>query len=250
MTMRTHKVVLIAILGMLALLLAPLAHAQQNTLTATTLGAAQNDTATTLRVASATNITVQIGTTFTELYIDQELEVVLSVNGVQVGVSRGQAGTRAGAHLSGATVLVGRPTWFQFSDPTAGACTPANIVATPWVNIITGMKWQCSTVLLRWVPGFGNPGTSAIPGGVSTAVASAAGLVTPTGPLFHITGALAITGFNIPVGFDGPGFCVIPDGNFTTTTANNIALASTAVTSKTLCFTYDKNAAKPFFPSY
>jgi hypothetical protein len=80
-------------------------------------------------------------------------------------------------------------------------------------------------------------------------VASAAGLVTPSGPLFHITGTAAITGFNIPVGFTGGSFTVIPDGAFTTTTANNIAIASTAVVSKPLTFTFDAGTAK-FYPSY
>lgn len=221
----------------------------QTSLTSTTLAAAATVNTNTIRVASATGITTTAGTTATDLYIDNELLTVLSVNGTTVGVSRGQAGTRANAHKSGATVLAGPPRAFYNTDPS-GAATCTDVAYTPYINTISGNQWLCSTVLNKWVPGWGNPGNSGTPVAVTTAVASAAGLVTPSGPLFHITGALAITGFNIPVGFQGSGFCVIPDGNFTTTTANNIALASTAVTSKTLCWTYDANAAKPLFPSY
>jgi hypothetical protein len=88
-----------------------------------------------------------------------------------------------------------------------------------------------------------------MPPGPTAAVASVAGQVTPSGPLFHITGALAITGFLLPVGFTGGSFTVIPDGTFTWTTANNIAIAGTAVVNKALTFWYDTNSSK-FVPSY
>ncbi|HEY1533771.1 MAG TPA: hypothetical protein VGF76_07120, partial [Polyangiaceae bacterium] len=97
-----------------------------------------------------------------------------------------------------------------------------------------------------WVPGWGNTDS---PARVSAAVASAAGLITPSGPLFHITGTAAITGFNVPVGFQSGGFCAIPDGAFTTTNATNIAIASTAVVNKLLCWTWDDTNSK-FVPSY
>lgn len=239
------------LLAMLALLLAVPSFAQQNTLTQTTLSAAINSSANTLRVASATNITVTAGgQTQTILFIDnEELTVTSSPNGTTVAVSRGQDGTRANSHKSGAIVLVGRPTWFNHVDPS-GSCTPGNVVATPYVNTVNGMQWLCSTVLNAWVPGWGNPGNSGTPIEVSTAVASAAGVIVPSGPLFHVTGMNAITGFTIPVGYNGGPFCIIPDGTFTTTAAGNIALASTAVVSKQLCYSYDANAVKPFFPSY
>jgi len=142
-------------------------------------------------------------------------------------------------------VLAGNPNWFYGYDPS-GSCTASATFVTPWVNVKTGNQWICSTVTTSWVPGWGNSAALDAP---TAAVASAAGLITPSGPLFHITGALAITGFNIPVGFAFGSFCVIPDGTFTTTTANNVALASTAVVSKQICWTYDTNTAK-FYPSY
>jgi len=163
---------------------------------------------------------------------------------------RGYNGTVATGHVSGAMVLIGPPEAFVTTD-LSGSCTngTGSFRFTPVVNIRNGNQWLCSTVTGKVIPGFGN---IADPSQVSTAVASAAGLVTPSGPLFHITGALAITGFNIPVGFDpkvGGMICAIPDAAFTTTAANNIALASTGVISKTLCWTYDGNTAK-FYPSY
>jgi hypothetical protein len=224
-------------------------------LTQTTLAAGVSRTSDTIHVASTTGITVSGGTTATGLYIDNEYLVVLAVDTTSgfVKVSRGQAGTRSNAHLSGAIVLAGPPRAFYNTDPSGAAGYPAactNAAYTPYINIITGNQWLCSTVLNKWVPGWGNPGNSGTPIAVTAAVASAAGTITPSGPLFHVTGALAITGFVIPIGYNGGPFCIIPDGNFTTTTAGNIALASTAVTSKQLCYAYDANAAKPFFPSY
>jgi hypothetical protein len=142
-------------------------------------------------------------------------------------------------------VLVGAPNLFNSYDPTGG-CTAVNTFVTPWVNTTSGNEWLCSTVTNSWVPGFGNDAALDVP---TAAVASAAGLITPSGPLFHVTGTAAITGFNIPVGFAFGSFCVIPDGIFTTTNANNIAIASTAVVSKVDCWQYDPATAK-FYPSY
>lgn len=225
----------------------------QTSLTATTLAAAVSRTANVITVASASGITVSGGTTATGLYIDNEYMVVTSVNSTTIGVARGQAGTRANAHLSAAIVLAGPPRAFYNTDPSGAAGQPANCANaayTPYINIITGNQWLCSTVLNKWVPGWGNPGNSGTPIAVTAVVASAAGAILPSGPLFHVSGTAAVTGFTIPVGFNGGSFCIIPDGNFTTTNAGNIVIASTAVTGKTLCFTYDANASKPFSPSY
>lgn len=179
------------------------------------------------------------------LYVDREAMVISSANATTKAVTlqRGQHGTSAVAHASGAMTLIGPPQVFQTYDPS-GACS-APVLASPWVNIRTGEQWLCSTISGTWVPGWNN----AEPSLPTTAVASAAGLVTPSGPLFHITGALAITGFNIPLGFARGEICVIPDGAFTTTTANNIAIASTGVVGKRLCWAYDPATTK-FYPSY
>lgn len=86
------------------------------------------------------------------------------------------------------------------------------------------------------------------PVGIGTPVASLAGAITPTGPIFHVTGVAAITGINVPAGFSGQ-ITVIPDGIFTWTTAGNIFLAGTAVVGKAIIFTYD-STTKKWYPSY
>lgn len=227
----------------------------QTSINATTLGSAVTAiNQRTLKLASVTGVVAPSALTGSGsvLFIDTEAFTVTSVSGTYVTVTRGASGTAASAHVSGAMVLIGPPQAFIANpfDPS-GACTVgAGIFQySPVINVRTGNEWLCSSITGKVVPGFSN--VAGVPQ-VTTAVASAAGLITPSGPLFHITGALAITGFNIPVGFDpkeGGTFCAIPDGAFTTTNANNIAIASTGVVSKTLCWTYDANTTK-FYPSY
>lgn len=223
----------------------------------TTTASYTSATSSVIKVASATGITAPTNNVSQKLYIinpgkaQGELMTVVSVSGNFVTVSR--LDEYKGSILSGAIVLIGPsdvtqaggPGGFQECDPY-GAPTADPSILTPWVNVVTGAQWIYSSVMSSWVPGWNNTQTPPAP---TAAVASAAGLVTPSGPLFHITGALAITGFNIPVGFTGGSFDVIPDGTFTWTTANNIALAGTAVVSKILRFVYDANTAK-FYPNY
>jgi hypothetical protein len=242
-TMKLSK----AFMGLVLLLIAFAGVSQaQTALTQTTLSAAVNSSSNRVVVASATGVTANS----TMLFIDNEALFVTGVNGTTLSVVRGQFGTKGFGHISGAGVLLGPPNAFISYEPS-GSCTNGQglFLYSPVVNVVTGNQWLCSTVTGKIIPGFLNV---ADPPGVSTAVASAAGVIVPSGPLFHITGALAITGFTIPVGFDPKGggqICAIPDGTFTTTAAGNIALASTAVVSKTLCWTYDANTAK-FYPAY
>lgn len=255
------KKTLFASLSLFLVLFAGLAFGQ-TTMTTTTLSAAVSTTSTTtIRVASATGMTAGA----TMLYVEDgtggvgagEALFVNSINGTAIGVTRGYYGTLANTHISGAVVFVGPPSAFQVVDPS-GSCVAANQPFTPYLNVKTGNQWLCSTISLAWVPGFFNV---AAPGGVTAAVASAAGAVLPSGPLFHITGALAITawGSSVSVGLTGGGgsatsvigapFCIVPDGAFTTTATNNIALASTAVVNKILCYTFDQTNKK-YVPTY
>lgn len=241
--MKTLFVSLLAI----AALIVP-ASAQTNTLGMTTLTSAMDSTQNYAVVASSTGLVANRA-----LYIDNEL-MTIKATYLNLGTTASltvpvvRLTLKKSGHISGAMVLSGRENWFNTYDPF-GACTASAVFASPWINIATGDQFLCSTILGAWGPGFQNRSlpTSAI---VSTVVASAAGVILPSGPLFHVTGTAAITGFTVPVGLGRGGFCIIPDGAFTTTTAGNIAFASTAVVSKTICYTYDPNAAKPFFPSY
>jgi hypothetical protein len=224
-----------------------------NVLSATTLAAAVTSTSqTSLKLASVTGITA----TSTLLYLEDGAggnpEAVF-VNAVNTGsntvsVTRGYNGTQANQHISGGVVLYGpaNSPGFVSVDPS-GSCVAASST-TPTVNILTGRQWICSTILARWVPGWNN---NAKVDGATTAVASAAGQVTPTGQLFHITGALGITGFLLPTGFSDGCFTVIADGLYTWTAANNIAVASAAgqVVGTTNTFCYDRNTSK-FYPAH
>lgn len=83
--------------------------------------------------------------------------------------------------------------------------------------------------------------------GVGPSIASAATIV-PASKTQHVTGTAAIATIAVTTGAN-PQFCALPDGAFTTTNAGNIAIASTAVVGKQLCFTYDSGVSK-WYPSY
>jgi hypothetical protein len=119
----------------------------------------------------------------------------------------------------------------------------------------------------RWFPGESGRqlynvlvSIAALPQNFATAaptVASVAGLITLTAPVTIVSGALAITGINVPpslsfgttpAGYGGR-LTIIPTGAFTWTTATNIAVAGTAVVGKALDFTYDSVTNK-WYPSY
>lgn len=258
--MTTFKRILFTALVALASVLT--ASAQQNTLVQTSLSAAITSTQTCFAVASATGINAASATVpGSDLYIvdpgrsqGELVRNISSVTSTTVCGRRGNGGS-AKSHPSGAMVLVATaPNWFASVDPVGKCSTTAGTVpddkfgsyVTPVLNVVNGKQWLCSSVTSSWVPGFQTSSAESQP---TVAVASAAAKITPSGPVFHVTGTAAITGFNIPVGYNGGPVCVVPDAIFTTTTANNIGLASTAVVSKQLCYIYDSATAK-FYPSY
>lgn len=179
------------------------------------------------------------------------------INTTTISVTRGYNSTLATPHISGTLVLFGAPNLF-YTIEANGACSSTAILVTPYVNIRSGNQWLCSSISGQWVPGFFN---SQNPAGVTVAVASVAGATLPSGPLFHVTGALAITawGSTTAIGALGAGgsatsvtgapFCIIPDAAYTTTATNNIAVASTGVINKVQCWTFDQTNKK-YVPSY
>ncbi len=223
------------------------------TLTQTTLSGALSISDNVINVASASGIAAPTNQMVQKLYLINpettrgELVTVTSVTGTQIGIARLDK-FRQG-FLSGSIVIIGSttqyfPSFFEF-DPV-GVVSAVDVPAIPWINVDNGNQWLRSVDGL-WIPGFNNPNPIK---GISATVASPAGAITPSGPMMHVSGTNAITGITIPVGFSGGQLIIIPDGNFTWTTAGNIALAGTAVTGRVLVFTYDSNAAKPFYPSY
>lgn len=228
-------------------------------LTQTTLSAAIGRSATTIPVASATGISAPVNNVAQKILVigpgqpRGELMTVTAVNGTQISVSRLD---EYKAHWpSGSLVVIGILSnlyeSFQTFDPAGSntsnvTASTAGVMVTPWINIINGNQWIWSTLLLCWVPGWNNPNVPA----VSAAVASAAGPIVPSGPLFHVTGTAAVTGFTRPIGFTMGQFSIIPDGVFTWTTGDgSIALGGTAVVNKLLTFTWDASVSK-WVPGY
>lgn len=231
------------------------AFAQVNTLSETTTSTAVLATDSVLNVGSTSAMnaySLSAGVPASELYViapgqsrGEVMTVASIVSSTQVKVNRrGQAGVRQPVP-AGSVVLVGNPNWFYDYDPS-GSCTSGTVFVSPWVDTKNGFQWICSSVTGTWVPGFNNPNGDAF---APTAAVASASTITPSGPLFHVTGTTAITGITLPVGFVSGSITIIPDGTFTTTTATNIALGSTAVVSKPLTLTYDPATAK-FYPSY
>jgi hypothetical protein len=195
----------------------------QTALKQTTLAAAVTSSSSNqIAVASVTGITANN----TLLFIDQEALFVEAVSGTTLQVQRGASGTRASTHVSGAGVLAGPPNAFASRDPQ-GACANGSgvFLYSPVVNVTDGLQWLCGKAGFV-IPGFGN---NTVPRGFSAAVASVAGAILPTGPLFHVTGTNAITGITLPVGFNpqnGQTISIVADAVFTWTAAGNIATTS------------------------
>jgi hypothetical protein len=75
--------------------------------------------------------------------------------------------------------------------------------------------------------------------------------IAPTAIVSFVSGTTDVVNITAPTGIATVGGWIrlIPTGIFHTTTAGNIALATTAVVGKTLTMTYDPTTAK-FYPSY
>jgi len=119
----------------------------QTVLTPTTLAAAvSSGSIKTIVVSSATGFTA--GSTVA--YVDRELMLVQAVNGTTITVARGQNGTAAAPHASGAYVFVGVPQAFSVSTPS-GACTRSNELYLPKIDTKTG--WISDCLGGQWVTG-------------------------------------------------------------------------------------------------
>lgn len=249
----------------------------QTALTQTTLASAVNGPAFYAGTSSTIDGTVYLasvsgigtptlpGTPVSVIYVDGEAMGVFGLNSSvkSVTVFRGYLGTRPSPHASGTMVLIapqynsangGNPVpsgLFTQDPPLNGACTTALTPTTPWVNVLSGYQWLCSTITKTWIPGFNNP-LNAIAGAPNTAVASATTIL-PTGPLFHLTGTTAVTTITAPVGCNATAvgaceFVVIVDtgtaSQFGTGGNLEIGAAITTLTGKAYTFTWDATNSK------
>jgi hypothetical protein len=212
-------------------------------------------------LASVTGISAPAlpGSPVSVIYVGREAMGVFTVNTSlkSVGVFRGYLGTYASPHPSGDLVLISNvystnqafganplPSgFFNVDPPQNGGCTTGNTPTTPWVNVLTGAQWLCSTISKTWVPGFNNP-LSAVSSVPNTAVASASTIL-PTGPLFHLTGTTTVATITQPVGCNATavGYCsftAICDGVCAWSAAGNINVASgVMVAGQSVTFIWD-----------
>jgi hypothetical protein len=223
----------------------------------------------TVTLAACTGLAAPIlpGTPSSILYVGREAMGVFSLNltSCTAVVNRGYLGTQAAPHPSGDMVLYGPnyavtiaqggnpvPSGLFQQDPSAGgSCTASATPTSPWVNVLTGAQWLCSSISKTWIPGFVNPLTAAndVP---NTAVASAT-TVLPTGPLFHLTGTTPVTTITAPVGCNatavgGCEFAVIVDtgtaSQFGTGGNLEIGAAITTLSGKSYTFVWDAVQSK------
>lgn len=139
------------LIGVLLLGLAAPSSAQI-VLNSTTLAAAMTATATTLTLTSASafaNATVGAPAVGNLLFVELEAMTITAINGTSVSVIRGQSGTKAAGHLSGAVVFTGPGSAFRQSDPLMMACTPTTMGVRPWINVINGNVWRCPST--SWI---------------------------------------------------------------------------------------------------
>jgi len=151
-TMRTF-IRLLAALALVAGL--PFTVQAQTTVTQTTLSAALSAPAqgapnNLVSLASATGVVAPTATSVgTELFVDQEAMLVLSISGTLATVQRGYDNTIAVAHPNSQIVYVGPTsgafaTPFVFTDPPIGSCTLGNESYSLRINVRTGKIFQCT----------------------------------------------------------------------------------------------------------
>ena len=117
------------------------------------------------------------------------------------------------------------------------ACTSTGMVlTTPNIGAATGTSIKLSSF-------------SAVSAAAPT-IASAT-TIAPTTPIAFVSGTTAVVTITAaaPISTGGGTITLIPTGAFTWTTADNIAVAGTAVVSRALTMTYDATTTK-WYPSY
>jgi hypothetical protein len=205
----------------------------QTAITSTTLSAALGQSDTRMLVASATGIAPSVSNAQGAV-IDREYVGLRSNNGTTVEILRGANGTRATGHASGATVWIIYPR-AAFAYVPSGSCTRTNLEFVPFIvsggeggQSHYGDLYDC--LGSQWVQ-VNAPGAAVIGSTVASATTIAA-----TGTYFKVSGTVnPVTTITVPAGWTA-GMCLAlePTAIWTTTTAGNIALGTTAVVGKVL----------------
>jgi len=155
-----------------------------------------------------------------------------------------QAGFHVATNMTGATNNYG-----LYSNLALASGTFNLYIAGTASNYIAGSLGIGTAVV-------GSTASSLVVKGITAVSASAptiasATTIAPTTSIVFISGTTPIATITAPspISLGGGQITLIPTGIFTTTTAGNIALASTAVVSKALIMTYDATTTK-WYPSY
>ncbi len=155
-----------------------------------------------------------------------------------------------GCNGPGLIITAGSATQFDVTLAFSGAYTSGGTALQ-----VSGVYSSPAKNVKVWGNDISQTGTyvggQALAEGFGADLASAT-TITPTNAFHHITGTAAIATITAPSSrsnaYAGT-FCAIPDGAFTTTTGDNIAIASTGVVGKTLCWSRDPITLK-WYPSY
>lgn len=186
----------------------------QTALTTTTISAAMDNVQQSIVVASATGITAQgTGATFQYGLIDRELVAIRGLPGASttVTIMRGQNGTRATSHVSGATFTVvpalNNPQLVNYVP--SGQCVRSQLAYVPLVvggtvaQSFNGATYDCLgvTTAAQWVP------TNYLHDIVFGSTVVSANTISVTGTYFKTSGTTVIKTITVPAGA-APGFFI------------------------------------------
>jgi hypothetical protein len=147
---------------------------------------------------------------------------------------------------------------FGWSSTTAPGAGNDTILCRGAANVIgigsctsSGVAWKRSTTHLIARLGDDSANTDVTASffnGSASSVISSGTTIAPTGNIHHISGTTAIATITVPAGCTPTcSITLIPDGLWTTTTAGNISLASTAVVNKALILAWDGTKWNPSY---
>jgi len=136
------------ILTILVALLVAVPVSAQTILNNTTLAAAVDGSSQTVRLTSASNVSV--GDLIVIPGIPPEAMMINALSGTTATVTRGYRGF-ARPHSSAVVVYTGPGSRFQSNPPDTGAsCTRSQIQFLPWIDINSGIAWTCVGSSSSW----------------------------------------------------------------------------------------------------
>lgn len=220
--------------------------AAQTVLTSTTLAASVTDTSTrAIALTSASGFSAGGATAQTYVLVDREIMLITGVSGTTLSVIRGYGGTRASAHLSGATATF-VPQAATIAYVPAGYCVATAYAYAPLVihdgqdEVNNGATAAC--LGSQWVL------TNRVGLPVYGSTVASATTIAATGTYFKVSGTTTIQTVTVPAGW-APGMSLLlePTALWSTNTSGNIGLATTGVVGKVLILTWNGTKWQPSY---